>query len=733
MVLNESPRPGPGALAPPIDTMSFMQGYGQGQGQGQGQEQPRYSHGHPQQPYSSQHTSSSQQPFQQQQGRTVDHSPPLGVGQAGGDHRRRGQEGQQVDPQAQGQQGQYGGAGGGVLGLGMGMDRLSIGSGSGVGDHVVVGNGSAGAPNGSLGRQPSGYSQRSNSTGLGGAYYTPSQGGGLGWNDSGSGYGPGPGLGQGQGVMGMVYEHQEDSQEPSGYPQAVTRRSSGYSFEEGNERLSGSGTGLGGSGFGFTPMLTPHEGSLATHPNNPYFTSAASEYHGLAPPPPPAPGGSGSGSGSGYPSTLGVGGPSRSRTLRTVSSTSEISLHRTPTTSIGSSKAKRKGISAAIDVTKPPYTKEFVDDYRARMKMDPDPEAQFAFARYLIEAARKIGEDMSATDPRAGKRYRDGLLAESLKVLKRLAAEGGAGKGEGGYPEAQFFLANMFGTGQLGLAVDHEKAYQLYMQASKANHPAATYRTAVCNELGAGTRKEVNRAVLFYRKAATLRDTAAMYKLAMILLTGSMGQAPNPREGVTWLRRAAAQADEDNPHALHELAMIHEDPRGMKIHPSVCPPSIDIARDLYTQAAQLGYAPAMYKLGVAHEHGHLGCPVDPRRSIAWLSRAAEKGDPEAALALSGWFLTGAEGVLKQDDQEAFLWARKAATKGLPKAEFALGRESMSRVVRGVALLLTLFTHPSDYIEAGIGVPQNLEMAKSWYLRAAGKSSSYCHSGHISSH
>ena len=167
-----------------------------------------------------------------------------------------------------------------------------------------------------------------------------------------------------------------------------------------------------------------------------------------------------------------------------------------------------------------------------------------------------------------------------------------------------------------------------------------------------------------------------MYKLAMILLTGSMGQAQNPREGLVWLRRAALQADEDNPHALHELAMIYEDPRSMKLHPSVCQGSIEAAREHYTEAAQLGYAPSMHKLGVAYEHGHLGCPVDPRRSIAWLSRAAEKGDPEAALALSGWFLTGAEGVLKQDDQEAFLWARKAANKGLPKAEFALGRKSL---------------------------------------------------------
>lgn len=179
------------------------------------------------------------------------------------------------------------------------------------------------------------------------------------------------------------------------------RRSSGQSYEEGSTPGS---MGMGMSSRGFTPME-----------NHPYM-NAASDYLGLAPPPPPPP-----------PPSLpppASAGASRTNTLRSVSSASEISLKRTPTTSIGSSKAKRQGISAAIDVTKPPYTREFVDDYRARMKLDPDPEAQFAFVKYLIEAARKIGDDMSVTDPRAGKKYRDGLLAESLKVLKKLAAEG---------------------------------------------------------------------------------------------------------------------------------------------------------------------------------------------------------------------------------------------------------------------------------------------------------------------
>lgn len=73
-----------------------------------------------------------------------------------------------------------------------------------------------------------------------------------------------------------------------------------------------------------------------------------------------------------------------------------------------------------------------------------------------------------------------------------------------------------------------------------------------------------------------------------------------------------------------------------------------------------------------------------------------KGEPDSELALSGWYLTGAEGVLEQNDTEAYLWARRAGEKGLMKAEYAVGH-------------LT---------EAGFGVAPNLEEAKRWYYKAA---------------
>lgn len=354
--------------------------------------------------------------------------------------------------------------------------------------------------------------------------------------------------------------------------------------------------------------------------------------------------------------------------------------HQRPANSAGSSGQR----SRAVDLSSPPFTKEYIDQYRQRIKADPDPESHFLFAKYLIDAAKHIRS--RANESRAAKKYSEMLVTEALKVIRRLATQGDP------YAEAQFFLANCHGSGALGLQVDHERAYHLYLQAAKQNHPAASYRVAVCNDMGIGTKKESSRAAAFYRKAATLGDTAAMYKLGMILLHGSLEQPKNLREAIAWLKRAAEQADEENPHALHELGLLHDIPNSQLV-----PYDPSYAKSLFTQAAQLGYTASQFRLGQLYEYGSVVAPIDPRRSIAWYTKAAEKGYAEAELALSGWYLTGSESVLKQSDSEAYLWARRAGNRGLSNAEYAVGY----------------------YAEVGIGVKQDIEFARRWYMRAAG--------------
>ena len=267
------------------------------------------------------------------------------------------------------------------------------------------------------------------------------------------------------------------------------------------------------------------------------------------------------------------------------------------------------------------------------------------------------------------------------------------------YAEAVFYLGECHGTGQLGLAQDPGEAFKYYHSAAKSGHPEAAFRTGVCCEIGfegnGGTKRDPFRAVQWFEKAASLGNNSALYKMGMVTLKGELGQPVDRRKAIPYLKRAAELADVENPHALHQLAAIYENPE----------PNDSILRDdryalqLYQQAADLGYKHSQHRLGCVYEYALLGEPRDARRSIYWYTHAAKQGQNEAMLALCGWYLTGAEPFLQQSDADCYGWAMKSASTGLAKAMHAVGH-------------LT---------ETGIGVAPNLEEAKAWYYRAAGKS------------
>ena len=335
-------------------------------------------------------------------------------------------------------------------------------------------------------------------------------------------------------------------------------------------------------------------------------------------------------------------------------------------------------------------TREELEQLQLAAKRKPSDQAtQLLLAQKLVEAATVL-VDAAHLDLKSKAKAREKYVIDGHKIVKKLASNG--------YPDAQFYLADCYGQGALGLEVDNKEAFNLYHSAAKANHAQAAYRVAVCSEIGheegGGTKRDPFKAVQWYRRAASLGDTPAMYKMGMIQVKGLLGQSKNPREGVTWLKRAAEKADEENPHALHELALMYSQASPNEIVLK----DEEYAKQLFYQAAELGYKFSQFRLAAAYEYGLMGCPVDPRQSIIWYTHAAAQGEHQSELALSGWYLTGSEGNLQQSDTEAYLWARKAASAGLAKAEYAMGY----------------------FTEVGIGITANLDDAKRWYWRAAGK-------------
>ena len=351
----------------------------------------------------------------------------------------------------------------------------------------------------------------------------------------------------------------------------------------------------------------------------------------------------------------------------------------------------------SIDTSSRPVTAAELEQLRQYTNANPNNNKQaLVLAQKLVEAANVLASEGGRADPRTAAKNRERYIMDAHKRVKKLV--------QAGYPEAQFYLADCYGQGALGLEVDTKEAFNLYQAAAKAGHAEAAYRTAMCCEMGpedgGGTRRDYARAVQWYRRAAALGDAAGMYKLGIVLLRGLLGQQRNIGEAVNWLKRAVERGQQDNPNALHELATLYESANtNLEVRNKVVADDA-YALDLFQQAANLGNKVSQFRLGQAYEYGALGVTIDNRTSISWYSKAAAKGEHEAELALSGWYLTGAEGILEHSDTEAYLWARKAASSEPPlaKAMFAMGY----------------------FAETGIGCPANLDEARRWYGRAACK-------------
>ncbi|KAL9004192.1 MAG: hypothetical protein Q9188_002985 [Gyalolechia gomerana] len=335
-------------------------------------------------------------------------------------------------------------------------------------------------------------------------------------------------------------------------------------------------------------------------------------------------------------------------------------------------------------------TKRTLDMYRANVKKTNDPTIQYEFAIFMIQTAQDASNgsddalDGSASDRPASAESRVELLREARHILQKLS--------DRSYPFAQYYLADGYASGLFSKGKeDHDRAFPLFIAASKHGHAEAGYRAGLCYEFGWGTRKDPPKAAQFFRQAASKNHPGAASRLGRACLVGDLGLGTRYKEGIKWLKRAAESADFQYNNAPYELGLLHETGYGDDIFLDE-----SYAAQLFTQSADLGHMEANYRLGDAYEHGKLSCPKDPALSVHFYTGAAQKGHPLALMALCAWYMVGAPPVLEKDENEAYEWAKKAAETGLPKAEYAVGY----------------------FTEMGIGCRRDPLEANVWYVRAA---------------
>ncbi|CAR26162.1 hypothetical protein ZYGR_0E01450 [Zygosaccharomyces rouxii] len=332
-----------------------------------------------------------------------------------------------------------------------------------------------------------------------------------------------------------------------------------------------------------------------------------------------------------------------------------------------------------------------IEMYRQNVKKSKDATVLFNYAQYMLQTALTMessntlvgsnSDGESMTQAQLKKKF----LKEGQHYLKKLSAKG--------YSDAQYLLGDAYASGAFG-KVENREAFTLFQAAAKHGHVESAYRTAHCFEEGLGTTRDARKALDFLKFSASRNHPSAMYKLGLYSFYGRMGLGTDvntKQNGIKWLSRASARANDLTCAAPYELAKIYQ-----KGFLDIVIPDEKYSMELYIQAASLGHVPSSTLLGQIYETGNEVVPQDTSLSIHYYTQAALRGDPVAMLALCAWYLLGAEPAFEKDENEAFQWALKAATAGYPKAQFTLGY----------------------FYEKGKGCEPNEAYALKWYEKAA---------------
>ncbi|KAJ7274892.1 hypothetical protein C8J57DRAFT_1177748 [Mycena rebaudengoi] len=318
-----------------------------------------------------------------------------------------------------------------------------------------------------------------------------------------------------------------------------------------------------------------------------------------------------------------------------------------------------------------------------------DPALQLAWARdVLFLVDRTVSPNLLPTSP---------LALAAVPLILALASASPP------LPEAVHLRATFASSGQFPQLVEKNPraAFRDFEAAARAGHAPAWFRLARDYEAFSDTP----HALDCLARGAKANDPAALHRLGIAHLLSQLALPTDPVIALPLLHRAAQRANLHVPQPAYVFALILLNEFSVPVDaslllqflPSGNSPSV-YARALLERAAQLHFAPAQYKLGHAFEFASPAAafPFEPLLSVQWYSLASQAGEAEADMALSKWFLCGAEGAFDKDETLARTFAGKAAAKALPSGEFAMGY----------------------YAEVGIGGAKNLGEARGWYEKAA---------------
>ncbi|MBT3170684.1 MAG: hypothetical protein HN333_04540 [Rhodospirillaceae bacterium] len=231
---------------------------------------------------------------------------------------------------------------------------------------------------------------------------------------------------------------------------------------------------------------------------------------------------------------------------------------------------------------------------------------------------------------------------------------------------------------------EYKAAHKMWLVLANHGDVDAQFNIAALYDNGLGVERNVEKAALWYDKAAARNVGPAELVLAHILRRGEVGVADSEQA----LRRLRSAAHRGSAHAQFELGVAYDWGAGVTQNYAT-------AAVWYEKAAAQGVAEAKYNLATLYDEG-LGAPKDHAVALAWYREAARGGNAMAENNIGNLYEKGL-GVA-QNYALAIEWYARAAKRGL-----AIGQTNL-------AIMYHL----------GHGVARDFKEAARWYRSAAGQ-------------
>lgn len=191
-------------------------------------------------------------------------------------------------------------------------------------------------------------------------------------------------------------------------------------------------------------------------------------------------------------------------------------------------------------------------------------------------------------------------LAEAASWYEKAANQG--------YVPAQCRFGYFLEEG-IGVSKNAGSAYRWYGKAADKGDLWAQWRRACCTENGTGTYKSESQAVEMYRRVAEKGYAPAQYSLGYLLERNA---------------DAIIRANNEIYYIFNEYDWDEDFKANEQLRE---------AAEWYRRAAEQGYAPAQYRLGLCLENG-TGIGKSRREADEWYRKAAAQGYSDAVQKLS---------------------------------------------------------------------------------------------------